>query len=188
MLDLLALAPAPATVSAPVVTGADGAEVELECDAAAPAAAFVFKTLADPFSGRINVFRVFRGTVSGDSTVVVTRDGHKERLGQLLKSQGKENKPVDALVAGDIGAVAKLKDVVTGDTLCAEGAPVGFPPITFPAPLMSFAVTAKSKGDEDKVIAGPPPSRRRGPDDRRPPRPADRRDDRRRAWARSTSR
>ncbi len=152
VLDLLALAPAPATVLAPVVTGADGAEVKLESDAAAPAAAFVFKTLADPFSGHINVFRVFRGTLSGDSSVVVTRDGHKERLGQLLKSQGKETKPVDELVAGDIGAVAKLKDVVTGDALCAEGAPVGFPQIEFPAPLMSFAVTAKSKGDEDKVM------------------------------------
>jgi elongation factor G len=85
--------------------------------------------------------------------VVVTRDGHKERFGRLLKPQGKENKPVDRLVAGDIGAVAKLKDVVTGDSLCAEGELVTFPAITFPAPLMSFAVSAKSKGDEDKVIA-----------------------------------
>jgi elongation factor G len=152
LLDLLALAPAPSAVPAPVAAGADGAEVVLESDAEAPVAAFVFKTLADPFSGHINVFRVFRGTVAGDSAVVVTRDGHKERLGQLLKPQGKETKPVDALVAGDIGAVAKLKDVVTGDALCAEGEPVTFPAIEFPAPLMSFAVSAKSKGDEDKVM------------------------------------
>jgi elongation factor G len=152
LLDLLTLAPAPAAIPAPVVTGADGAEVKLESDPAAPAAAFVFKTLADPFSGHINVFRVFQGTISGDATVAVTRDGHKERLGQLLKSQGKDTKPVDALVAGDIGAVAKLKDVVTGDALCSEGSLVTFPEIEFPSPLMSFAVSAKSKGDEDKVM------------------------------------
>ncbi len=152
LLELLALAPAPTAAKAPVALGPDGAEVELPSDAGAPAAAFVFKTLADPFSGHINVFRVFRGTISGDSSVVVTRDGHKERLGQLLKPQGKETKPVDVLVAGDIGAVAKLKDVVTGDDLCAEGSPVTFPAIEFPAPLMSFAVSAKSKGDEDKVM------------------------------------
>jgi len=71
----------------------------------------------------------------------------------LLKPMGKEMKPVDKLVAGDIGAIAKLKDVVTGDTLCAEGNVVSFPAIAFPAPLMSFAVTAKSKGEEDKVLA-----------------------------------
>jgi elongation factor G len=153
LLDLLGTAPAPTAVAGPVAAAAGGAEAQLSCDPARPAAAFVFKTLADPFSGRINVFRVFQGTVSADSTAVVTRDGHKERFGQLLKPQGKENKPVDKLVAGDIGAVAKLKDVVTGDSLCAEGELVAFPAITFPAPLMSFAVSAKSKGDEDKVIA-----------------------------------
>jgi elongation factor G len=153
LLDLLATTPAPAATPGPTVVDAGGAELELACDAARPAAAFVFKTLADPFSGRINVFRVFQGTVSGDNTLIVTRDGHKERLGQLLKPQGKENKPVDKLAAGDIGAVAKLKDVVTGDSLCAEGSVVAFSALTFPAPLMSFAVSAKSKGDEDKVIA-----------------------------------
>ncbi len=153
LLDLLGATPAPTAVAGTVVSTADGSEAQLVCDPAKPAAAFVFKTLADPFSGRINVFRVFQGTVSGDSTAVVMRDAHKERFGQLLKPQGKENKPVEKLVAGDIGAVAKLKDVVTGDSLCAEGELVTFPAISFPAPLMSFAVSAKSKGDEDKVIA-----------------------------------
>jgi len=140
-------------VAPPVAVGPDGAEVTLACDPARPVAAFVFKTLADPFSGHVNVFRVFQGTVASDSQLVVARDGHKERLGQLLKPMGKEMKPVDKLVAGDIGAIAKLKDVVTGDTLCAEGNVVSFPAIAFPAPLMSFAVTAKSKGEEDKVLA-----------------------------------
>jgi elongation factor G len=95
---------------------------------------------------------VFQGTVTSDSQVTVSRDGHKERLGQLLKTMGKESKPSEALVAGDVGAIAKLKDVVTGDTLHADGVEGSFPAIAFPAPLMSFAITAKSKGEEDKVI------------------------------------
>ncbi len=152
LLDLLALAPAPDAVAPPRALGADGADVELTCDVSKPAVAFVFKTMADQFSGRINVFRVFQGAIKSDANVVVGRDGHKERIGQLLKNQGKETKPTDGLCAGDIGAVAKLKDVVTGDTLAAEGARITFPPIDFPSPLMSFAIEAKNKGDEDKVI------------------------------------
>ena len=152
LFDLLVQAPAPDAVAAPTATAGDGSQVTPGCDPGKPVVAFVFKTLADPFSGRINVFRVFQGTVSSDSAVAVSRDGHRERLGQLLKPQGKENKPVDSLVAGNIGAVAKLKEVLTGDTLCAEGQLVKFSALTFPAPLMSFAVSAKSKGDEDKVI------------------------------------
>jgi len=151
LLDLLRLAPSPKDAPAPKALAGDD-EVALECDPAKPAVAFVFKTLADPFSGRISLLRVFQGTLASDSQVVVSRDGHKERLGQLLTQLGKETKPIDRLVAGDIGAVAKLKDVVTGDTLCAEGTAVAFPPLQFPAPLMSFAVSAKSKGEEDKVI------------------------------------
>lgn len=152
LLDLLRLAPSPQDVPAPKAL-AGGEEVALECDPAKPAVAFVFKTLADPFSGRISLLRVFQGTLASDSQVVVSRDGHKERLGQLLTQLGKDTKPIERLVAGDIGAVAKLKDVVTGDTLCAEGTAVAFPPMQFPAPLMSFAVSAKSKGEEDKVIS-----------------------------------
>jgi elongation factor G len=150
LFDVLALTPSPADATAPRALSGE-AEVELACDPTEPAVAFVFKTLADPFSGHVNVFRVFQGTVTSDSQVVIARDGHKERLGQLLKTMGKESKASEALVAGDIGAIAKLKDVVTGDTLCAADA-VAFPAIDFPAPLMSFAVTAKSKGEEDKVI------------------------------------
>ncbi|HET6494599.1 MAG TPA: elongation factor G [Thermoleophilia bacterium] len=152
LLDLLALAPAPDVVALPRAFEADDVEVELACDVTKPAVAFVFKTMADQFSGRINVFRVFQGVVKSDANVVVGRDGHKERIGQLLRNQGKETKPTDGLCAGDIGAVAKLKDVVTGDTLAAEGARLTFPAIDFPSPLMSFAIEARNKGDEDKVI------------------------------------
>ncbi len=151
VLDLLALAPSPAAAPPVRALTPGGDEVEFACDPGKPAAAFVFKTVADPFSGRINIFRVFQGVVAGDSNLTIARDGHKERLGALLKQQGKETKPIDRLVAGEIGAVAKLKDVVTGDTLSADGA-AAFAQIDYPAPLMSFAVKAKAKGDEDKVI------------------------------------
>jgi len=150
LLDLLAVAPAPGDVPAPPATSGDDT-AELQTDTGKPAVALVFKTFADPFSGHVNVFRVFQGAVKSDSNVTIPRDGHKERIGQLLKPQGKEQKPVDAVGAGDIGAVAKLKDVVSGDSIC-EGAAAGFAPFQFPAPLMSFAIAAKSKGDEDKVI------------------------------------
>ena len=151
LFEVLALAPSPADVPAPAALQGDD-EVQVVCDPGKPAAAFVFKTLADPFSGHVNVLRVFQGTLHSDSQMVVSRDGHKERFGQLLKTMGKDSKPCDGLVAGDIGAIAKLKDVATGDTLCADGSGLSFPAIDFPAPLMSFAITAKSKGEEDKVI------------------------------------
>jgi elongation factor G len=152
LLDLLTLAPSPAAAPPVLAFKPDGTEVEFFCDLEKPAAAFVFKTVADPFSGRINIFRVFQGMVAADSNLVDARDAHKERLGALLKQQGKETKAVEQLGAGDIGAVAKLKEVVTGDTLSTDGA-AAFPPIEYPAPLMSFAVKAKAKGDEDKVIS-----------------------------------
>ena len=151
-LDLLSLAPSPVAAPPAVALTPDGVEVEFACDPDKPAAAFVFKTVADPFSGRINIFRVFQGAVTSDSNLTLVRDGHKERVGALLKQQGKESKQIDRVGAGDIGAVAKLKDVVTGDTLSADGA-AAFAPIEYPAPLMSFAVRAKAKGDEDKVIS-----------------------------------
>ncbi|HEV2711589.1 MAG TPA: elongation factor G [Gaiellaceae bacterium] len=118
----------------------------------AGSAAFVFKTVADPFAGRINVFRVIEGTVSSDSTLVNTRSHNKERVGQLLMLQGKEHEQADEFSAGDIGAVAKLKDVLTGDLLLdAEKEVEQQPKIEFPEPVMSFAIAPKAKGDEEKL-------------------------------------
>jgi elongation factor G len=117
----------------------------------AETAAFVFKTLADPFAGRINVFRVLSGTVSADSNLVKGGDHAKERIGQVLVLQGKESHPVDALGAGDIGAVAKLKDVQTGDVLVDAAHDLTAPPLDLPEPVMSFAVTPRSKGEEEKL-------------------------------------
>jgi elongation factor G len=120
-------------------------------DTDAKVAAFVFKTLADPFAGRISVFRVYAGEVKSDSTLVNHRDHSKERIGALMTLQGKDHEKADGFGPGDIGAVAKLKDVQTGDVLVDAEHDLDPPPIGFPDPVMSFAVTAKTKGDEDKV-------------------------------------
>jgi elongation factor G len=114
-------------------------------------AAFVFKTIADPFAGRINVFRVLHGTIKGDSTLVNPRSHAKERVGSLLMLQGKEHSPSPEFATGDIGAVAKLKETATGDLLLDHEEPVEIPTIQFPEAVMSFAVTPKAKGDEEKV-------------------------------------
>ena len=116
-------------------------------------AAFVFKTIADPFAGRINVFRVLHGTIKGDSTLVNPRSHAKERVGALLMLQGKEHVSSPEFATGDIGAVAKLKETATGDLLLDHEEPVEIPKIAFPEPVMSFAVTPKAKGDEEKVAS-----------------------------------
>jgi len=115
------------------------------------AAAFVWKTVADPFAGRINVFRVLSGQVGSDSNLVNPRTKGKERFGQVLLLQGKEHSPADALQAGDIGAVAKLKDVMTGDLLLEKDDASEAPILDFPQPVMSFAITPRAKGDEEKM-------------------------------------
>src|SRR5918992_4123437 len=114
-------------------------------------AAFVFKTVADPFAGRINLFRVLGGTVTPEATLVNLRSKGKERLGSLLELQGKEHKPTGEFVEGDIGAVAKLKDAQTGDLLADKDVALQAPDFGFPEPVMSFAITPKAKGDEEKV-------------------------------------
>jgi len=117
-------------------------------------AVFVYKTIADPFAGRISCFRVLAGPVTGDTTLVDPRTHAKERLGQILLLNGKENASVESLCVGDLGAVAKLKDVVTGDVLVDHEVPVEPPHIDFPEPVMSFAITPKAKGDEEKMATG----------------------------------
>ncbi|HEX3256326.1 MAG TPA: elongation factor G [Gaiellaceae bacterium] len=116
-------------------------------------AAFVFKTVADPFAGRINVFRVLSGQLGSDSNLVNARTKGKERLGQVLLLQGKEHAPAEALAPGDIGAVAKLKDVMTGDLLLEKDDGSEAPALEFPQPVMSFAITPRAKGDEEKMAS-----------------------------------
>jgi elongation factor G len=114
--------------------------------------AYVFKTRADPFAGRINLFRVYQGTVTHDTHVLNTRTHNKERIGQLLEPRGKDTDHADAFGPGDIGAVAKLKETRAGDWLAARDQPIQMPAIKLPAPVMAFHIEPKAKGDEDKVF------------------------------------
>ena len=142
LLDLLVEGvPSPAKKGPPIEVDGDGT------------AAFVFKTIADPFAGRINVFRVLGGTVKGDSSLANARARSKERVGQLLELQGKEHAQVTELGEGDIGAVAKLKETQTGDLLLDAERQVELPELGLPEPVMSFAITPKAKGDEEKMAA-----------------------------------
>src|ERR687883_720073 len=123
----------------------------LEPDPDAEMFAYVFKTRADPFAGRINLFRVYQGTLTHDTQVLNTRTHNKERVGQLLVPRGKDVTQTDAFGPGDIGAVAKLKETRAGDWLAARAQPISMPSIKLPAPVMAFAIEPKNKGDEDKV-------------------------------------
>jgi elongation factor G len=121
-------------------------------DDAAPFSAQVFKTMADPFAGRLTIFRVFSGTLSGDSFYNSTRE-MSERFGQLYTMAGKEQKPVDKAVPGMIVAVSKLKETATGDTLCDEGKPIRYDPLEPLDTVISYAVSAAGKGDEEKLFS-----------------------------------
>ena len=115
--------------------------------------AFVFKTLADPFAGRINLFRVYQGVMKHDSQVHNCRSHHKERIGQLLVPQGKEYDHADEFGPGDIGAVAKLKETHAGDVLAAKDGEWDLTMPDLPRPVMAFAMEPKAKGDEEKAFA-----------------------------------
>lgn len=135
------------------VNPADGSEVECHPDPDAPFAGFVFKTVADPYAGRLSIFRVVSGTLGADGTFYNATKETKERFNQLLSITGKEQKPVNQAGPGSIVAVAKLKETTTGDTLCTDNAKVTFK-MSEPLPtLISFALQPKSKGDEDKIFS-----------------------------------
>jgi elongation factor G len=114
--------------------------------------AYVFKTRADPFAGRINLFRVYQGVMKQDSQLLNTRSHTKERVGQLVTFEGGTTGHTTEYGPGDIGAVAKLKETKAGDWLAARDEPIEMPSIKLPAPVMAFAVEPKSKGDEEKVF------------------------------------
>jgi elongation factor G len=120
-------------------------------DAKAPVTALVFKTLSDPHVGKLSLFRVFSGTLRSESTLYNPARGARERMSHVAWLMGKTQKPVEALGPGEIGVVAKLKETLTGDTLCEEAQPFELPRIAFPEPTISFAIQPKSRGDEDKI-------------------------------------
>ncbi len=130
--------------------GLELGDITLEARPDAPMFAYVFKTRADPFAGRINLFRVYQGVVKQDTQVLNTRAHGKERIGQLLMFAGKETEHTSEFGPGDIGAVAKLKETRAGDWLAERDEPISMPAVALPAPVMAFAMEAK--GDEDKVF------------------------------------
>ncbi|HZR22512.1 MAG TPA: elongation factor G [Vicinamibacterales bacterium] len=129
----------------------DGNDATRSADEKSPAAAFVWKTIADPFAGRITMFRVVSGVFKADSNCHNKARDAAERFGHLLLLQGKTQTSVPEIKAGDLGAVAKLKDTLTNDTLGDKSDPLTFPPIKFPEPVLSYAIEPKSRGDEDKI-------------------------------------
>jgi len=119
----------------------------------APFSALVFKTIADPYAGRLTLFRVYSGTLSSDSSVFNASRKSTERIGNLFFLEGKIQKPVETLIPGDIAAIAKLKETATGDTLCTEKTPIVFARVEPPPAIISFAVEPKTRGDEDKLVS-----------------------------------
>jgi elongation factor G len=146
--------PSPADRGPISVVAKDGSEQQRACEADGPLAAFVFKTLSDPFVGHITMFRVFSGRVRPDSNVHDATQGTDERIGQLFTLIGKEHEPMPEVSAGDVGAVAKLQHAHTGDTFSTKDDPVQLPAVDLPEPLLAYAISPKTKGDEDKLATG----------------------------------
>lgn len=140
-------------VSAPILAKRlkDDAEVSRSANGEDPASGLVFKTLADPYSGKLTFFRMFSGSLKGDSSIYNSTQGVSERVGQLYMLQGKKQISVSEVSAGDIGAVAKLKSTVTGDTFSDADDKVLFPPVEFPLPVFSRALEPKTRADEEKI-------------------------------------
>ncbi len=142
--------PSPAMRGPVSALDAEGEEIEIAPEEDGELIAYVFKTLADPYAGRLNLFRVYSGVLTGDSQVNNVTQRAKERIGQILIPRGKEHEQTDELGAGDIGAVAKLKETRAGDVLADKDTRMSVAPLDLPAPVMAFAFEAKTKGDEDK--------------------------------------
>jgi elongation factor G len=153
LLDsIVSLLPAPNERNTPLpITDLGGAPIEIEAVPEAATSALVFKTLTDPFSGKVSLLRVVSGTLRSDSAVWNSRSEEAERLGSLHVYQGKQGTPVPSLVAGDIGGIAKLKTTHSGDTLCGKERPLRIGWIDIPPRAISYAIEPKAKGDEEKI-------------------------------------
>ncbi len=148
---IVAYVPSPAERPAKAKDASGNEDREIAATDGGPVAAYVWKTVADPFAGRITMFKVLSGSLKADSTVQnATRDA-AERLGSLVLLQGKAQTPVPEIKAGDLGAVAKLKETLTGDLLAEKRVAFTVPATRFPEPVISYAIEPKSRGDEDKI-------------------------------------
>ncbi|MAF09012.1 elongation factor G [Candidatus Poribacteria bacterium] len=149
VLDFItACLPSPADV--PVKAAVNGEETEIEADADGPLAAFVYKTIFDPYAGRLSLFRVYSGSLGVENVQNTTRAA-SERVGKVAHRQGGQDVDASVIVAGDFGAVAKLADTATGDTLARAEAPIHLPPVEFPRPAYSRAVFPEREGDDDRL-------------------------------------
>lgn len=151
---LMWLAPWAETVAGETGIDPNGEKVELKVLEEAQTTAIVFKTVVDPFVGKLLYFKVISGKVTPDSTLMNMRTGTTEKIGKLFMIRGKKQEEVPCVVAGDIGAVAKLVSTNTGDTLSSPVRPIILPGVTFEKPSLSMAVYAKNKGEEEKIVAG----------------------------------
>ncbi|MCL2399529.1 MAG: elongation factor G [Defluviitaleaceae bacterium] len=153
LLDMLDryLPPASEMRTTMEVEGSDGSSVTINCNDDETLAAFVFKTIADPYVGRLSLFRVFSGVVTRDVALYNSNRDITEKAGHLYVMRGKDQIEVSEVRAGDIGAIAKLADTATQDTLCLKSKPVKVNSIDFPKSLLTLAIVPKGKGDEDKI-------------------------------------
>jgi len=137
--------------TAKAINAKDGSEITIQCNDSAPLSAFVFKTIADPYVGRLSLFRVYSGVLKKDTPLYNTKKEFTEKVGHIYLMRGKDQIEVDELRAGDIGAIAKLVNTATNDTLCLKETPYLLPDIKLPMPLYSMGISPKGKGDEDKI-------------------------------------
>jgi elongation factor G len=152
LLDaVVALMPSPEDMGSVTGTDGKGEKTELKLSTDGPFAAFVYKTIADPYAGKLTLFKILSGTLKSDSGFYNATRDNKERFGNLFLLQGKKQINVEQAVAGQLAAVAKLKETRTGDTLTAEGKSFLLPSVELPEPALSYAIQPKSKGDEEKV-------------------------------------
>lgn len=152
MAGLIDYAPSPMQAR-PEIARRNEADVEIKFDEKGPVAAIVFKTVADQY-GRFSFFKVVSGRVTSDMILTNARSGQNEKMGHIYMVRGKKNTEVDAVECGDIGAVSKLSETKTGDTLCAPGSVVELARINFPEPCYSRAIAPKAKGGEEKIATG----------------------------------
>ena len=150
IVDLL---PSPWEKGAEVAVDAEGEPVEVPCTDEAPLAAYVFKTIADPFVGKLSYVKVISGKLAADSAPINSRTGQPERLGKIIYIRGKKQEDTAYITAGDIGAVTKLAATETGDALCDPKKVLSFDPIYFPHPCLTMAIKAEAKGDEAKIAS-----------------------------------
>jgi len=150
LLNILAdVAPSPAGVARKATKGDE--ELEVAADPNGPFASFLFKSMTDPYVGKLSFLRIYRGTLTGDMSVYNPRTGNRHRVGHIYRMQGKEQKEVAQAGPGDVIALAKIDQIDVNDSLTAESEPVVFPKVAFPKPMVSLAVKPKSRGDEQRI-------------------------------------